>query len=576
MQGAKRIFSRFLLVAVAVNVAVGVAVVLYDVSHSVAVTHGQLRNTSELLVKVTTGLHETLKGTPQESVQKANQLTQAPMALLDRAGKVLYVTNPDVGHKLPRVFPSGQPSQGTRIVISDEIDRLSGAWSVVPFGPKHLLLVVAVRTPDQEGKVVYLSIAAALSGAGIIFSVIILLAAANWMLRRPLDRMVAQLTAALQDQLAFRQGLLDSSESVGIVASDGAGVVRVFNEAAANILGLPREQMEDRISLDRLLERCKRPSGEWALDSTPAPPPREGEELWLDRSGRERLLSVSASDIHDPERQHLGRLIIFVDITERRRLEEELIQSERQLLQSAKMATLGEMATGVAHELNQPLNNIGLLASRLQLRLRKSDLADEDRAFAGEKLAKVLKQIERASRIIEHLRTFGRPSQFKLGDVVISVAVDEVVDLLREQLSAHGIELEVAVPDNLPPVHADEGQLAQVLINLVVNARDALDSLEDAEPRRLRIVGARDRFSDGQPAVVVRVEDNGPGIPPELMERIFDPFFSTKEVGTGLGLSISYGLMRDFGGTLEVSSAPARGTVFTIKLKPGQQEEGNG
>ncbi len=568
--GASRIFKRFLLVAVAVNVGVGILVVSYDISHSASVTHEQLQNTSELLVKVATGLRATLKRPDEEVVRHANRLTQAPMALLDLKGNILYSSHPDVGQKIPKVYPEGHPTRGTRIVINEEINRLSGAWSVSPFGAEKLLLVVAVRTPDQEGMFVYLSIAAALSGFGIVLSVIILLAAANWMLRRPLDRIVEQLTSALQDQLAFRQGLLDSSESVGIVASDGQGVVRVFNAAASNILAYSREQMEDRITLDKLLKKCQRPSGEWALDTTPAPPPREGEELWVDRSGRERLLSVSSGDIHDKAGQRLGRLIIFVDITERRRLEEELIQSERQLLQSAKMATLGEMATGVAHELNQPLNNIGLLTSRLQMRLEKAEITPEERSFTKEKLGKVQKQIERATRIIEHLRTFGRPSKFKMGNVDPAAAVNAVMDLLREQLAVHNINLDLNLAEGLPAVYADEGQLEQVLINLVVNAKDALDVLEDGAERKLKMSAFMDTFADGTAAVALVVEDSGGGIPLEVQERIFDPFFSTKEVGKGigLGLSISYGLVRGFGGTLEVSSSAGVGSSFIIKLKP--------
>jgi len=574
-QGAKRIFMRFLLVAVVVNATVGVAVVAYDISHAASVTHEQLQNRSELLAKVSRDLRKTMAGSDQVTiVREANRLTRAPMALLDGAGKVLFATARDVTDTLAKVFPSGRPNLGTRIEISKEIGILSGAWTVVPFGQGNLLLIIAVHTPDQEGMFIYLSIAAGLSGLGIVLSVVVLLAAANWLVRRPLDRMVEQLTAALLDQLAFREGLIESSESVGILASDSSGRVRVFNAAATAVLGYPRERMENMIELDQLLKKLKRRSGDWAMETTPAPPPRDGEELWLDNQGREHLLSVSASDIHDREGIYLGRLIIFVDITERRRLEEELIASERQLLQSAKMATLGEMATGVAHELNQPLNNISLLTSRLRLRLDKLELATDERAFTREKLSKIVRQIDRAGSIIEHLRTFGRPSKFKLGQVDAVKAVRAALDLLQEQLTTHGNEVVLDLAKDLPPVHADEGQLEQVIINLVVNARDALDAREDREePRRLGITASSGTFPDGDPAVVLVVEDNGVGIPLEVQERIFDPFFSTKEVGegTGLGLSISYGLVRDFGGSLAVSSMPGKGTTFTIHLRPDEE-----
>jgi histidine kinase len=258
-------------------------------------------------------------------------------------------------------------------------------------------------------------------------------------------------------------------------------------------------------------------------------------------------------------------LVTTSDITKR-------LEAEQQLIQASKMATLGEMATGMAHELNQPLNNIGLLCSRLQKRQHKLELSQADREFFLDKLEKLRHQVDRAGKIIDHLRTFGRPTIRSLGSTDVRGPITRVVDLLREPLQGREIRLRLALADDLPPVLADEAQLEQVLLNLVVNARDAFEghTPRDGQPKTIRISASAGSFPGESPTVQVRVSDNGPGMSEEVLERVFEPFFTTKEVGkgTGLGLSISYGLVRDFGGQLTAESDPRRGTTFTITLKP--------
>jgi len=293
-----------------------------------------------------------------------------------------------------------------------------------------------------------------------------------------------------------------------------------------------------------------------------------GEEFVSDSQGVERLVAINYSDIEDVDGTTRGRLMVFIDITERKRLELELQLNEMQLAQSAKLAGLGEMATGVAHELNQPLNHIGLLASRVSRRLAKEG---QDQEFALEKLQKIQGQVQRAGKIIDQLRTFGRPSVQSITGFPLRRPVDSVLDLLGEQFRARGIDLRVEIPEGLPPVRADESQLEQVLINLLNNARDALsdDEAASAEPE-VRLKGEAELLpGDGELRVCLHVSDNGPGMSDEVCRRVFEPFFSTKEVGqgTGLGLSISYGLVRGFGGTLAVRSKPGEGTTFSILLE---------
>ena len=572
-QISRGIFVRFLSVVVGVNLLVGTGVIVYDVADYVRTTQDHLTETANSFARVATELRRREpRQTDEQVVKRASELTHAPMALLGRqSGTVRYATAPLIRDKFKLVY-DGKPVRGTQIRIEEQLSWLSGAWNIVSFNEQHDLLVISLRHPEEEGRAQYMTVAAGIIGLGLLLSFFSMLAAANWILKRPLHDLVESVTEALKDQLAFRNNLLDASESLGIVAADSMDHIQIYNHAAKRILGYSNEEVRGKMTLEGLRQQSHGPVDS-TMDRLPSlVHPREGEEVWLDSEGREHLLDVSSNPIMDNEGTFKGRLVTFIDITDRRRLESELHLSELQLLQSAKMATLGEMATGVAHELNQPLNNIGLLASRMVMKLPKLELEADHREFYRDRLSKVRKQVERASKIIDHLRTFGRPSGMELASLGVPDVLHGVVDLLGEQLEAHGIQVQLDLPGELPPAIADEGQLEQVVLNLLVNARDALDALpaEDDRPRRIKLGAKRCRQpKSGEPAVCVYVEDNGCGIPSEELERIFDPFFSTKEVGkgTGLGLSISYGLVRGFEGQLEVQSEVGRGSTFTIRLK---------
>ena len=569
---SRGIFLRFMAVVVGVNALVGGGVIVYYIADHIRTTREHLHHTSSVISRVTTELRRVSKESDREVVRQAAELTQAPMALISTKDRTIrYATAYQIRDKIKLVY-EGKANRGTKIRIDEELSWLSGAWTIVPLSQQHDLLSIAIRHPEEEGLAQYMTIAAGIIGLGLLLSFFSMLAAANWILKRPLHGLVEQATEALEDQLGFRNNLLNASESVGIMAADYVDRIQIFNRSAERILGYSEAEVRDVMTLEQMRQQSHGPVDR-TMDRLPSlVHAREGEEVWLDKDGKERLLDVSSNPIMDADAVFKGRLVTFIDITERRRLESELHLSELQLMQSAKMATLGEMATGVAHELNQPLNNIGLLASRMVMKLPKLQLEGDDREFYRDRLDKVRKQIERASKIIDHLRTFGRPSDMQLSELDIQTPLNGVVDLLGQQLQSHGIKVVLDLPEDLPRVIADEGQLEQVVMNLIVNARDAMDALpeDDDRERMIRITAEEATFEKtGEDAVCLRVTDNGSGIPPMVQERIFDPFFSTKEVGkgTGLGLSISYGLVRDFGGQLEVRSTEGRGSTFTIRLK---------
>ena len=239
------------------------------------------------------------------------------------------------------------------------------------------------------------------------------------------------------------------------------------------------------------------------------------------------------------------------------RREQELRDKQEQLVQAGKLATLGELTTGVAHELNNPLNNIGLFVGNA---VDLVDLGVADRERIVRELKNAMQQVRKATEIISHLRTFGRVASVSREPVSIDQVIERALSLMQEQLRGRDIEIDLDLSPAAPVVIGNAIQLEQVFINLLTNARDAMAD----SPRK--IVRISTRMVDD--AVDLVFSDTGPGIPEGLEQRIFDPFFTTKEVGggTGLGLSITYGIIKDHGGTIAVAGRPGEGAVFQIQL----------
>ncbi|BBH48029.1 ATP-binding protein [Pseudomonas sp. KU43P] len=232
--------------------------------------------------------------------------------------------------------------------------------------------------------------------------------------------------------------------------------------------------------------------------------------------------------------------------------------SQQQLLQGAKMATLGELATGLVHEINQPLNVMRLAVVNTLKRL-ESGTVDID--YLNGKLQRIDAQVERVARLVEHLRTYGRRSEVETQAFAPWMAVDGAVALLAQGLRGKGVALQIEQPGQCPQVLGHQDQLEQVLINLMVNARDALLERQVASPR----ITVSQYLEAGH--VCLQVEDNAGGIDPRLLERIFEPFFTTKPagVGTGLGLSVSHGIVEAMGGRLDVLNN-SEGACFRVVL----------
>jgi two-component system NtrC family sensor kinase len=257
---------------------------------------------------------------------------------------------------------------------------------------------------------------------------------------------------------------------------------------------------------------------------------------------------------------HAGRVESEVDrlILAFNRMTEELEARQEQIIHSRKIASLGTLVSGVAHELNNPINNVILTIDSL-MGGRK---IDEERRLAM--LNDILTQAIRASEIVKHLLDFSRTDRTIIEDLDIAQALRETIQISENQITVNNIKLRVDLATDLPVVRGNRQALQQVFINLLTNAVHAMPSGGEL---LVRAVQGSDR------KIVIMVRDTGSGIAEDHLPRIFDPFFTTKKVGkgTGLGLSVSYGIIKKHGGIITVESSPGKGSTFTIVL-PTKEE----
>ncbi|HKU97524.1 MAG TPA: ATP-binding protein [Vineibacter sp.] len=296
------------------------------------------------------------------------------------------------------------------------------------------------------------------------------------------------------------------------------------------------------------------------------------EKIFTDHAGRQRIHHITANPVRDDQGQVQHIVFLAVEETERR-------AAELQLFAASRLATLGEMASGVAHEINQPLTIIRFgvenLLEHLQELSPQTTLAEVS-TLIDEKLSRIVAQTERAATIIRDLKGFARKSDEVPGPFDVSEAIDAAADLLREQLRMSRVALSLDLASGCPPVLGNSGRLQQVVMNLILNARDAIqDRPASSGGGTIRL---RTWFAAPDGKVVATVEDDGPGIPDTVLPRVFEPFFTTKPTGkgTGLGLSVSYQIIRQMGGTIAAENRAEGGARFTVTLDaaPADTTEG--
>lgn len=346
------------------------------------------------------------------------------------------------------------------------------------------------------------------------------------------------------------QAIYESSPSALFVMDAKTLDILDCNDTATRIFGYNREQAL-QISFLHLFREDERQDWKSILTSRNEIP----QCTQLTRDGRHIYTTLRISPVEFQEQRVL--IISCADITKK-------LEAEQQLIQASKMTTLGEMATGVAHELNQPLAILKTISNLLTRKVSKKHEMNPD--MLAEIADGVSTHVDRASKIIEHMREFGRKSDMRTMPVQVNKVLQRAFDFFSQQLNVRNIDVTWDLQDDLPQILADSNRLEQVIINLLVNARDAIE--ERWGPGRPKIgekaITITTTSTDQE--VIIRICDTGSGIKPALREKLFEPFFTTKDVGkgTGLGLSISYGIVKDYGGYIQASNMEDNGACFTI------------
>ena len=349
-----------------------------------------------------------------------------------------------------------------------------------------------------------------------------------------------------QDALArseARYRNLFESASDAIVTLDANGRFTTFNHAAENISGYPRQELvgqwfapllpDDELP-KALMHFQKALAGETGLFET----------TFIRKDREYRTIQVTYST---PQRDE-EVLCVIRDVTDQKMLQEQLIQSE-------KMSAIGQLVSGVAHELNNPLAGISAFA---QLLLTEKRFPPDQRTAAE----MIYAEARRASRIVQNLLTFARQHKPERTPTGVNQVLDDTLELRGYELRVRGIEVTRDYDEQIPETMADAHQLQQVFLNLVTNAEQAMEK----SPRESQRLIVRTRRTGA--VIRIDVEDTGPGIPPNLLERIFNPFFTTKPTGsgTGLGLSISLGIVREHEGRIWAENAPQGGARFIVEV----------
>ncbi|HNR12248.1 MAG TPA: PAS domain S-box protein, partial [Thermodesulfobacteriota bacterium] len=360
----------------------------------------------------------------------------------------------------------------------------------------------------------------------------------------------------------YLENILESSVD-GIITTDKKGFITYLNRGMEDILKGRKEDFigihVSQVYLDGIAEARK------IMSILRRDQKMSNYELTLVSSnGREIPIYTSAALLKNFQGEIIGTVGIFKDVSEKKRLEEELQKAQTSLLQAAKMRELGDLVSGVAHEINNPL----MASETILYRIKQNMKANPEHANCPN--GKLIDLIERCNTriatIVNHLREFSRETETRFEPLDVTVPIANALLITEQQLLNHNIKLTRDLSIGLPKVMGSASQLEQVFLNIISNARDALDTqFSDKE----LIIRSFARTKDEEPGeVVISFTDSGPGISPENKYKIFDPFFSTKQVGsgTGLGLSICYGIVEKHGGRIEVDSVVGAGATFRVIL----------
>ncbi len=349
----------------------------------------------------------------------------------------------------------------------------------------------------------------------------------------------------LSDMKAFT-GLLVAKLPVGIIATDRKGRITTWNAAATEMTGISAAKVSGKRPEDILPEEFAALFILQQQDTTLSPEMRQGieKEITVKVRNKTQNLLCHINAVHDKDSEYRGQVLLISNLTQLKSLEKEMREHER-------LAAVGRMAAGVAHEVRNPLSSIKGLALLLK---GKFETGSRERETTG----LLIQEVERMNRTVSELLSFARPASLDLQEVALADFLDENIRLISSDARSGGITIQLETAEDLQNVRADRDRLNQVCINLLLNALQSMDKGGSL------LVRAENGDTPG--TVIIQIRDTGCGIAREHMSQLFYPYFTTKPGGTGIGLAISQKIINDHGGSIKIDSVPGLGTTVTVEL----------
>lgn len=340
--------------------------------------------------------------------------------------------------------------------------------------------------------------------------------------------------------------LTDSADA--IISMDENNIIRSWNRGAELLYGYKAEEM-----IGKPIDFLFPPEQKHELKLISEEVRKKGyirnfETARRRKDGTRIEVSVTRTEVRDDDGKLIGYTAVVRDITERKRM-------ERRLLLSEKLASVGTFAAGLAHEIKNPLNSMGIQLKLLERRISKL-LSEDDRSSLQETICVIREEISRLTRLTNDFLLFSRIFSLNISREDINDIMESSLNLMKGELDAHGVVVEKSLDENLPKVEVDRERIQQVFLNLIQNAIEAM-------PNGGRLFVSTCRSGEN---VVITIEDTGIGMTKEDLDRIFEIFYSTKESGTGLGLPIVYKILERHGGEIRIDSKVGHGTKCTVML----------